>query len=287
MTDTGTRTGIVYLQNDGADSYTLYRSSIRNVVATLEAKGALFVQQSATPTPGVAGRFFKDADDLGSGVIYYDNGTTLEAIGSAAPTDGSAATPSLRTLGSGATQASAGNHTHAIGAITGAGDAAAKNVGTTTGTVAAGDHTHTSSALYVYKPSDTVRSTVSLTADPDLSLTLGVGTWRVEAELAATSDGVTGDFAMFLAFSGTATTRFGTAMLGPGVSTSGTSDTTGNYLVTGSSTFGMTTNNAYVRAVKVLVVTASGAATVNWAQASVSGATTLRAGSHLIATRLE
>lgn len=119
--DTGTRTGISYPSNDGSDAVTAYRTSIRSVVTALEAKGALFVQQSATPTAGTVGRFFKDSDNLGDGVIYYDNGTTLETIGAGAPTDGPAGTPSLRTLGSGATQAAAGNHTHSADAITGYG----------------------------------------------------------------------------------------------------------------------------------------------------------------------
>lgn len=117
MSTTGTRTGITYLQP--ADSFALYRTSIENIVAALEAKGALFVQQSATPTAGVTGRFFKDSDNLGDGIIYYDNGTTLEAIGAAAPSDAAAGTPSLRTLGTGSTQAAAGNHTHTAAAVGG------------------------------------------------------------------------------------------------------------------------------------------------------------------------
>jgi hypothetical protein len=137
--DTGTRTGISYLSNDGSDSVTAYRTSIRNVVAALEAKGALYAQGllSARPTAGTQGRFYRATDDT-SGIVYWDDGSTWQAIGTSAATDAAANVGSLRTLGAGSLQAAAGNHTHAIGAITGAGGAASLNVGTTAGTVADG-----------------------------------------------------------------------------------------------------------------------------------------------------
>jgi hypothetical protein len=88
----------------------------------------------------VVGRFFKDSrQPRRRNHLLGQRDIARQAIGTGARTDGSAATPSLRTLGSGATQAAAGNHSHGIGAIVGAGAAASLNVGTTTGTVAAGD----------------------------------------------------------------------------------------------------------------------------------------------------
>lgn len=121
--DTGTRTGISYLSNDGSDAVTAYRTSIRSVVTALEAKGALASQTvlGSRPAAGTGLRFWKDAGSLGDGILYFDNGSTWEAVGAGAPTDGPAGTPSLRTLGSGSTQAAAGNHTHAADAITGFG----------------------------------------------------------------------------------------------------------------------------------------------------------------------
>jgi hypothetical protein len=141
--DTGTRTGIVYLADDGSDPVTAYRTSIRNLAAWAEAQGALYAQGllSARPAAGKAGRLYRATDDS-AGVIYYDDGSTWQAIGTSSAVDAAAGVGSLRTLGAGALQAAAGNHTHAIGAITGAGGAASLNVGTTAGTVAAGDHTH-------------------------------------------------------------------------------------------------------------------------------------------------
>lgn len=119
MSLTGTRTGITYLQS--SDGYTLYRTSIENIVAALEAKGALYSQTAlgSRPTAGVPGRFWKDSGSLGDGIMFYDNGAGWESIGAGAPTDGAAGTPSLRTLGTSATQAAAGNHTHTAATIGG------------------------------------------------------------------------------------------------------------------------------------------------------------------------
>jgi hypothetical protein len=121
--DTGTRTGISYLANDGSDAVTAYRTSIRSIVTFLEASGAIIAQGllSARPTAGTAKRWYKPTDTGYESVIYYDDGTTWQSIGASATVDGSAATPSLRTLGSASTQAAAGNHTHAASAITGYG----------------------------------------------------------------------------------------------------------------------------------------------------------------------
>ena len=55
---------------------------------------------------GLEGRLFFTTDD---GKIYIDSGSAwVEVI----TRDGAATVPSVRTLGTGSTQASAGNHTH-------------------------------------------------------------------------------------------------------------------------------------------------------------------------------
>lgn len=296
MTDTGTRTGIVYLQNDGADSYTLYRTSIRNIVAALEAKGVLYTQGllSARPAAGTVGRFYRATDDT-AGVIYYDDGSTWQSVGTSAAIDAAAGVGSLRTLGAGALQAAAGNHTHAIGAITGTGDSVTKSVGTSTGTVAAGDHTHTASSTgfqYVTKASATSRtSTTTLADDPDLRLTLTPGTYHVTALLSAS--GVSGaDIQVFWNFTGTWTQTFRGAQ-GP--------DTTATAVQNGSTTLSWVTGAAgtpsygttstavwsFIREELIVVVTVSGSARVQWAQAvSNSNPTAMEAGSTLIAQKL-
>jgi hypothetical protein len=187
--DTGTRTGIVYLADDGSDAVTAYRTSIRNLAAWAETQGALYAQGllSARPAAGKAGRLYRATDDS-AGVIYYDDGSTWSAIGTSAVVDAAANVGSLRTLGAGALQAAAGNHTHAIGAITGTGDSVTKNVGATAGTVAAGDHTHAvvQGTQSVIKGSATLRSnTITVTSDPDITLSMTAGTYRITSLLAA------------------------------------------------------------------------------------------------------
>jgi hypothetical protein len=297
VTDTGTRTGIVYLQNDGADSYTLYRTSIRNIVAALEAKGALASQTAlgSRPSAGAGLRFWKDSGSLGDGVLYYDNGSTWEAIGTAAAVDAAAGVGSLRTLGAGALQAAAGNHTHAIGAITGTGDSVTKSVGTSSGTVAAGDHTHASSTLgfqYVTKASATSRtSTTTLTDDPDLRLTLAAGTYHLTALLSASGE-QGADIQVFWNFTGTWTqTLRGTQ----GPSSTVTAVQSGGDMLSwvsgsaGTPTYGTSSGAvwSFIREELIVVVTGSGSARVQWAQAvSNSNPTAMEAGSTLIAQKL-
>jgi hypothetical protein len=122
VTQTLTRTGIVAPSADNTDPFDPV-TYIRNVGTALEAKGVLYSQGllAARPAAGTAGRWYKPTDTGSESLIYWDDGTAWQAIGTGAPTDGSAATPSLRTLGAGATQAAAGNHTHAASAITGYG----------------------------------------------------------------------------------------------------------------------------------------------------------------------
>jgi hypothetical protein len=293
--DTGTRTGIVYLADDGSDPVTAYRTSIRNLAAWAEAQGALYAQGllSARPTAGKAGRLYRATDDS-AGIIYYDDGSTWQAIGTSSAVDAAAGVGSLRTLGAGALQAAAGNHTHAIGAITGAGGAASLNVGTTAGTVAAGDHTHTlvTGTQAVTKAGSTARSsTTTLADDPDLQLTLAAGTYRVTALLSVTGH-PSGDVAVGWGFSGSWTMSLRGAR-GPGT-TAGTVQTTGAAMVTSapSSTGGVSygTDGALsscIREELVAVVSSTGTLAVRWAQGSSNGTdTVMGAGSTLIAQRI-
>lgn len=296
--DTGTRTGISYLANDGSDPVTAYRTSIRSIVAALEAAGALYSQGllSARPAAGTVGRFYRATDDV-SGVIYYDDGSTWQSVGTSAAVDAAAGVGSLRTLGAGALQAAAGNHAHAIGAITGTGDSVTKNVGTATGTVAAGNHTHSAATLtgvvgvtYVTKASDTTRSvTVVQADDPDLQLALGTGTHHLTALLAVTASNATPDVSVTTAFTGTATTPI-IGMVGP--ATSNTAMTTGGSAITSANSsplaFGADgATPTLIQVQVILVVTASGTFKIQWAQATSSAATTtMKAGSTIVAYKI-
>lgn len=75
---------------------------VRWLNSTLLQKGT-----TATFRAKFTGLFvWDDADNK----AYYSNGTTYETV---LDVDAVAATPSLRTLGTGSQQASAGNHSHA------------------------------------------------------------------------------------------------------------------------------------------------------------------------------
>lgn len=134
------RTGFTLTKNDGTDPADEFRLNIRAIGAWIESNGPMYAEGAlaSRPTVGKHGRWYKPSDAGYESIIYYDDGTTWQTIGAGAPADPAAGTPGLRTLGSGATQAAAGNHSHAIGAIVGVGGAASLNVGTTTGTVADG-----------------------------------------------------------------------------------------------------------------------------------------------------
>jgi hypothetical protein len=292
--DTGTRTGIVYLADDGSDAVTAYRASIRNLAAWAEAQGALYAQGllSTRPSAGKAGRLYRATDDV-TGVIYYDDGSTWQAIGTSSAVDAAAGVGSLRTLGAGPLQAAAGNHTHAIGAITGAGGAASLNVGTTTGTVAAGDHTHAiaQGTQSVTKTSATPRSsTATLANDPDLQLSLDAGTYRITALLSVTGSSA-GDVKVGWTFSGTWSLKL-RGVLGPANTTSNAAATTVMVAYaptfTGSQNYGTDGSVAsFIREELVAVVTATGTLVLQWAQDSSNAtSTTMGAGSTLIAERL-
>lgn len=262
MDSSYTRTGLSVLSNDGSDAVSAYRTSIRNLAAWAEANAALRGQGllSARPAAGKAGTFYK-ATDAATGILHYDNGTTWETIGAAPPTDGSAATPSLRTLGSGATQAAAGNHTHPTAGVT---------------------------AQYAYKTTDTGRSALAtLTSDPHLAVTLDTGVWMVDIDLVASGTD-TGDIRVGWIFSGSAAVRQ-TWALGPALATTNPANTGANLQTTQGSSSGWAfgvylSNDSAARIRTVLAVSSAGTFTVQWSQnVSDSGTTYVRAGSHVVA----
>ena len=112
----GPRFGVAAPLNSGADAMTGYRTGLRALEDALEAYGLVWRGQgtlAARPAASVQGGVYKVTDTGYESTISYDTGAAWVEIGSGATVDGSAGTPSLRTLGSGSTQAAAGNHTHA------------------------------------------------------------------------------------------------------------------------------------------------------------------------------
>lgn len=97
----------------GPDPVTQLRAGIDQLMAAVEAMGAQVDQGAASsrPTstpgsPGVEGRFYYSTD---SGAFDYDYGTGWVTINPSLAVDGPAGTGTLRTLGTGAQQAAAGN----------------------------------------------------------------------------------------------------------------------------------------------------------------------------------
>lgn len=289
--DSYTRTGLSVLSDDGSDGADAYRASIRHLAAWAEANAALRGQGllSARPAPGKAGTFYRATDDA-AGIVYYDDGTAWTSIGTSAAVDAAAGVGSLRTLGAGALQAAAGNHTHGIGAIIGAGDAAAKNTGTVAGTVAAGNHTHAGlSPTVAQKTADTSRSsTTTVAADSDLSVTLTAGTWRISLLLGYLAQ-TTGDLKWSWAFTGTYSSCV-RGVLGESTGTSSSSPSTaGQWFLAPTDAVSVGGNNrdTFAREDTVIVVTGSGTWTFQWAQAtSAAGASTVYAGSTIIADKI-
>lgn len=112
MTHTLARTGLLIPEADDSDTVDVVRD-ILAITGFLEASGLIYAGKglrSARPVSGKQGRVYQSTDEPGT--LDYDDGTDWVVIGRAAPTDPSAGTPGLRTLGSGATQAASGIHTH-------------------------------------------------------------------------------------------------------------------------------------------------------------------------------
>ena len=146
--------------SDPADAPT----AIGNLAADLDGvafddQGPVASRPTSTPgSPGKKGRYYFATDE---GVLYRDTGTSWVGINAAGAADGPAAIPTLRSLGTGALQAAAGNdprlsdqRTPLDGSVTGAKVAAAlkpsggagaatealRALGTAAGTAAAGSH---------------------------------------------------------------------------------------------------------------------------------------------------
>lgn len=112
----GPRFGVAALANSGSDPMTIYRTMLRALEDALEAYGLVWRGQgtlASRPAAGIQGGVYKVTDAGYEATLSYDTGSAWVEIGAGATVDGAAATPSLRTLGSGSTQAAAGNHSHA------------------------------------------------------------------------------------------------------------------------------------------------------------------------------
>ena len=146
------------------------------------------------------------------------------------------------------------------------------------------------------KAGDTSRNTTTThTADPDLSVTLPPGTWRVEFDGTLTSAAnAAGDFSYRWAYPSDATMSEGVHGV---VDTLASGQVATDMNVAGSSAdatspsaaknIGASTSVTYFLAVAIVTIVTTGAVVIEWAQASSNANnTTLKAGSTLTATRL-
>lgn len=285
--DTLARTGITIPETDGSDSTTAFRLSTRSIGQFVEDSVLVGTEGllASRPAAGDGQTLYKPTDVGLENVIYWDDGTAWRTIGAAPATDPAAGVGGLRTLGSGALQAAAGNHTHARDlydiATPGSEAAGLLSVGTTV-TVAAGITT------IVAGPASGRRVVKALlicapTAGTSVLLTLAGVTIRVPfssansgAEFALTlpiANGenlqatVTGGTVTFLAsyvdITGATVDRFGfvnSAGSGTLVASSGSARVVNQIIVANPST------------------TTAGAATVTFAGIAVLSATPLAAG---------
>lgn len=150
---------------------------------------------------------------------------------------------------------------------------------------------------YKVKTADqTVSASTVLVDDTHLAaLTLGVGTWVIEAVYFC-SGTAAGDIKLTWNHSGTFTGYRGgigpssgvTSVLtgaGAGTRTAGASDTTA--VITGSASYAVDgTNFTTIVERGILIVTVSGTFKIQWAQLVASGSTILRAGSHIHARKV-
>jgi hypothetical protein len=97
-----------YADADAAD----FAAAVNPVIdaldlAAMQGQGIL----SARPAAAHQGRFYMvqgDGTPANNGIVWWDTGSGWLAVNTPAPVDGAPATPSLRTLGTGAQQAAAG-----------------------------------------------------------------------------------------------------------------------------------------------------------------------------------
>ena len=119
MSQTLSRTGIVVPSADRSDPVHPV-ADIRAIGLWAESYGFIVLPSAAyssIPSASTFGRVFHPNDAGRESEFYFDTGTAWQLIGVSPPVDGSAGTPSLRTLGGGSTQAAAGNHGHSLTAL--------------------------------------------------------------------------------------------------------------------------------------------------------------------------
>lgn len=113
MTQILTRSEVEVPLLDGSDPVQVI-AFMRNLGFWCEYNAAMYLTgtDAARPAASKVGRLYKPTDVGLESVVYWDTGSVWRTIGGSAPSDPAAGTPGLRTLGSGSTQAAAGDHTH-------------------------------------------------------------------------------------------------------------------------------------------------------------------------------
>ena len=113
MTQSLSRTGMVIPSADGSDGVNL-PADLRTCPLFVETYVALYgtALSSSLPAAGTVGKWVKPTDQ--AGVIYWDNGSTLEQISPLPAVDPAQNVGGSRTLGGGHQQAAAGDHSHGI-----------------------------------------------------------------------------------------------------------------------------------------------------------------------------
>lgn len=298
--DTLSRTGVVIPKTDGSDATTAFRLGVRSVGTVFDTSGVLYAEgvDASRPSASTHGRLYKPTDL--ANILYWDNGTTWETIGASAPTDPVAATAGLRTLGGGAQQAAAGNHTHAyipLSTVTTKGDLVAATASATVARVGVGsdgqvllaDSSQTAGVKWglpvggtvsIFKAADETRSSsTTLADDAELTLTLTAGTWLVQCRPFFTSTGA--GSSVVLAVTGTTGNTPGTATM----YMSGAPSTNADLTAPSNSSGGTSTTHAYLIE-QTLVISSSGTVTFRWARSQNSGGATAKARSSIIATKL-
>ena len=102
-----TRTGI-QIPDQLTDAFT-YRSHLAAIAGAMESQGVIYLTgaESLRPAAGKSGRVWMSTD---TGSLWWDTGGTWMLVNPAPPANAAAGTPSMRSLGTGATQAAAGSH---------------------------------------------------------------------------------------------------------------------------------------------------------------------------------